>query len=153
MNDFEQFWSHYPLKKSKGAAKKKFESLQKSKQLPDVNVFIKAIHDQMKEKSHLKNQNLFAPEWKHPSTWLNQECWLDVCILPREHSPRARIGSNSIDNLQRALNILSNLGNDKFESFCRQIRLSDHDRECVLMAHRGGPRRVATLAQGMLRSL
>lgn len=149
MNDFELFYSHYPLKKARGAAKKKFESLQKAKQLPDVDVLIKSIQDQIKEKSHLQNQNLFCPPWKHPSTWLNQECWLDVCILPSERKPQ-RV-SNSIDNLQRALNILSNLGQDKFESFCRQIRLSDHDRECILMAHSGGPRRIKTLAQGMLK--
>ena len=150
MNDFELFYSHYPLKKSKGAAKKKFESLQKTKQLPDVNVLIKSIQDQIKEKKHLQSQNRFVPEWKHPSTWLNQSCWSDVCILPQERLPQTRV-SNSIDNLQRALNILSNMGKESFESFCRQTRLSDHDRECVLMAHNGGPRRVATLAQGLLK--
>ena len=148
MNDFEQFWSHYPNKKGKLAAQKKFLSLKK--QLPDIDTLIKSIHDQIKERKYLQSQNQFCPPWKHPSTWLNQGCWTDVCILPREHAPQTRV-SNSIDNLQRALNILSNMGKDKFESFCRQTRLSDHDRDCVLMAHRGGPRRVQTLAQGMLK--
>jgi len=150
MTDFELFYSHYPLKKSKGAAKKKFESLHKSKQLPDVNVLIKSIQDQIKEKKHLQSQNRFVPEWKHPSTWLNQACWSDVCILPQEHRPQTRV-SNSIDNLQRALNILSNMGNDKFESFCRQAHLSDHDRECVLFSYNGGPRKVRELSKSMLK--
>ena len=150
MNDFETFWSHYPNKKGKLAAQKKFITLQKSKQLPDIDTLIKSIHDQVRERKYLQSQNQFCPPWKHPSTWLNQGCWTDVCILPPERKPETRV-ANSFDNLQRALNILSNLGQDKFESFCRQAGLSDHDRECVLMAHRGGPRRVATLTQGMLK--
>ena len=151
MNDFELFWSHYPLKKAKGAAKKKFESLQKTKQLPDVNVLIKSIQDQMKEKAHLRNQNRFCPEWKHPSTWLNQSCWQDVCILPQERKPQGARVLTGFDTLQRAHNILCNLGKAKFEDFCRQLHISDYDRECVLMAANGGPRNVKTLAQGMLR--
>ena len=151
MNDFELFWSHYPLKKSKGAAKKKFESLQKTKQLPDVNVLIKAIQDQTKEKKHLQGQNRFVPEWKHPSTWLNQECWGDVCILPPERKPQGVRILTGFDTLQRAHNILCNMGRAKFESFCNQLHISDYDRECVLMAANGGPRNVKTLAQGMLK--
>ena len=152
MNDFEQFWSHYPNKKGKLAAQKKFITLQKSKQLPDVDTLIRSIHEQIKEKKYLQGQNQFCPPWKHPSTWLNQGCWTDVCILPPERKPQTRAAS-SFDNLQRALNILSNLGQDKFESFCRQLRLSDHDRECVIMAYNGGPRRVKTIAQGMVRGI
>ena len=55
------------------------------------------------------------------------------------------------DNLQRALNILSNMGQDKFESFCRQTHLSDHDRECVLFSYNGGPRKVRELSKSMLK--
>ena len=151
MNDFELFWSHYPLKKAKGAAKKKFESLQKTKQLPDVNVLIKAIQDQTKEKAHLRNQNRFCPEWKHPSTWLNQSCWTDVCILPQERKPQGARVLTSFDILQKAGNVLMKSGHKSFDDYCRQLHISDYDRECVLMAANGGPRNVKTLAQGMLK--
>ena len=146
MNDFEQFWSHYPNKKGKLAAQKKFLSLKK--QLPDIDTLIKSIHDQVREKKYLQSQNQFCPCWKNPSTWLNQGCWTDVCIMPPERKPQTKV-ANSFDNLQRALNVLSNMGQDKFESFCRQLNMSEHDRECVLMAANGGPRRVRELAQGI----
>src|SRR5210317_1144916 len=107
MTDFDTFWAHYPLKKGKGAARKKFETLKKNKILPDITTLIKAINDQHKEKTHLRNQNKFCPEWKHPSTWLNQECWGDVCIMP--HQPRPIVKTNSIGTLHRAYNILKNL--------------------------------------------
>ena len=150
MNDFEQFWSHYPNKKGKLAAQKKFITLQKSKQLPDIDTLIKSIHDQVREKKYLQSQNQFCPAWKNPSTWLNQGCWTDVCILPPERKPETR-AITGFDTLQRAHNVLRDLGKDKFESFCRQLHISDYDRECVLMAANGGPRNVKTLARGMLK--
>ena len=144
MNDFETFWSHYPNKKGKLAAQKKFLILQKSKQLPDIDTIIKAIHDQIKEKKYLQGQNQFCPPWKHPSTWLNQGCWTDVCILPKAIRPVQK-KVNSIDNLQRALSILRNMGEAKFHSYCNQLNMTDHDKECVLMAANGGAKRVQRL--------
>ena len=151
MNDFEQFWSHYPNKKGKLAAQKKFITLQKSKQLPNIDTLIKSIHDQVRERKYLQSQNQFCPPWKHPSTWLNQGCWTDVCISPPERKPQGVRVLTSFDTLQRAGNILCNMGRVKFDSFCDQLKISDYDRECVLMAVNGGPRNVKTLAQGMLK--
>ena len=145
MNDFEQFWSHYPNKKGKLAAQKKFLTLKKTKQLPDIDTLIKSIHDQIKEKKYLTSQNQFCPPWKHPSTWLNQGCWTDVCILPPERRPVHK-KVNSIDNLQRALSILRNMGEAKFHSFCDQLQMTEHDKECVLMAANGGPQKIKHLA-------
>ena len=70
--DFLEFYSAYPLKKSKAKA---FQSWQKIK--PDLGVCLSAIQSQMIEKSFLKAEKKFCPEWKHPSTWLNQQCWED----------------------------------------------------------------------------
>lgn len=148
MTDFDVFWSHYPLKKGKGAARKKFEQLLKEKRLPSVDELIQAIHDQAKEKKHLKSQNLFCPPWKNPSTWLNQECWKDECILPRARV--RQIKNHSIDTLHRAYNILSNLGQEKFKSYCLQVGLSRDDQEAVWNKYQG-KFDVQQLAQGMLK--
>ena len=70
--DFLEFYSAYPLKKSKSKA---FESWKKLK--PDLTVCLSAIQSQIIEKAFLKAEKKFCPEWKHPSTWLNQQCWED----------------------------------------------------------------------------
>ena len=134
---FDSFYSHYPIKRGKGAARKKYESLKKKKILPSDEVLIKAIHEQKKEKSYLRSQNKFVPEWKYTSTWLNQECWDDECFLPKTPTPITRGPVNSLGNMTRAFNILCNLGSDKFESFCQQVRMSADDRERVLNKYSG----------------
>jgi len=67
-----EFYSAYPLKKSKAQAFKSWKKLK-----PDLGVCLSAIQSQMIEKSFLKAEKKFCPEWKHPSTWLNQQCWED----------------------------------------------------------------------------
>jgi hypothetical protein len=133
---FDLFYSHYPLKKGKGAARKKYESLKKKKILPDDEILIKAIQDQQKEKSYLRSQNKFVAEWKHPATWLNQECWDDECFLPSTPTPIAR-PVNSLGNMTRAFNIISNLGQNAFESYCKQINMPPEDREAVINKYQG----------------
>jgi len=133
---FDEFWSHYPNKKGKGAARKKFETLKKNKILPPTEDLIEAIHSQIKERKHLRSQNRFVPEWKHPSTWLNQECWTDVCFAP-EKAMDTRKFVHTTQTLHRAYNVLSNLGRDRFESFCEQVSLCPEDREAVLNKHSG----------------
>ena len=73
---FKIFWKEYPLKKSKEDAKKKFYKLiENDEKLFDI--IIKAIESQKKERELLKIAQIFVPEWKHPSTWLNQWCRKD----------------------------------------------------------------------------
>ena len=134
MSDFDLFWSHYPYKKGKIYAEKCFERAKK-KGMPPVDTLIDAIHNQIKEKSYLKSQNKFCPEWKNPSTWLNQGCWQDECVLPDRAKPRQK--TYTIDTIHRAYNILKNLGEDKFNSYCDQVGLSDQDREAILNKHKG----------------
>ena len=134
MTDFDKFWSHYPLKKGKGYAKKCFEKARKNG-LPETDVLIGAIEDQKREKAHLRSQNRFTPEWKNPSTWINQECWKDECILPKPAIKRIKV--HSIETLHRAYNILSNLGQEKFKSYCLQVGLSKDDQEAVWNKYQG----------------
>jgi len=70
--DFLEFYSAYPLKKSKAKAYKAWKKLK-----PDLHTCLAALQSQMIEKGFLKAEKKFCPEWKHPSTWLNQQCWED----------------------------------------------------------------------------
>lgn len=84
-SDFLTFYNSYPIKKSKDKA---HESWQKRN--PNLEVCLAAIENQKKEKARLKAAGEFCPSWKHPSTWLNQGCWEDECVLTEEDNARER---------------------------------------------------------------
>lgn len=65
---FEEFWNLYDYKKSKTKAKKSYEqSLKKVSH----NVIMEGLK---RQKPYRGRDKKF---WKHPTTWLNQECWND----------------------------------------------------------------------------
>jgi hypothetical protein len=80
---FERFWQAYPRRVSKGAALKAWLKLKPDAAL--VEQMLKAIEYQKdwRKKADRANQSrphwkrIFVPEWKHASTWINQQCWLD----------------------------------------------------------------------------
>lgn len=80
---FERFWRAYPRRVSKGAALKAWEKLKPNAEL--VSQMLAAIEYQKawRQKVEKANETLpawkrtFVPPWKHPSTWINQQCWLD----------------------------------------------------------------------------
>ncbi|TIM14482.1 MAG: hypothetical protein E5Y67_12445 [Mesorhizobium sp.] len=74
-DDFNLFWRTYPRRISKGAARTAFErAIRKT----SLETMLAAIADYIR----------FKPEridFKHPATWLNQECWDDEWAnVPRE---------------------------------------------------------------------
>jgi hypothetical protein len=79
--DFERFWSAYPRKVAKGAARKKWESLIKGLDPEAIKEFtdevIGSLDAQKKNRRELEGTSQFVPIWKHPTTWLNGECWND----------------------------------------------------------------------------
>lgn len=76
------FKKHYPIWKGHGAAKRAFYKLKPDDAL--LQRMLTAIDNQQKERVLLKKIGGFIPPWKHPSTWLNQECWEDDVILDEE---------------------------------------------------------------------
>ena len=66
--EFEKFWTLYNHKKSKGLAVKSFEKALK------VDSFDNILAGLTKYVNTRGRESQF---WKHPSTWLNQECWND----------------------------------------------------------------------------
>ena len=78
---FERFWNLYPRKVSKGAALKAWAKLN-----PNLGEqILKAVEQQKVYRERVVKANnvlpkwkqKFMPDWKHPATWLNQQCWLD----------------------------------------------------------------------------
>jgi hypothetical protein len=64
---FSVFWSAYPRRIAKGAARKAFDKAIKKTTLETMLNAIKAYIQHKPERI----------DFKHPSTWLNQECWDD----------------------------------------------------------------------------
>lgn len=88
---FDRFWNVYPKKVSRGAALRKWNQIKPSQALGEL--IIKAVEDQLawrrrtedanKDKQRWKHQ--FIPNWKHPATWLHQQCWMDeIPDAPKE---------------------------------------------------------------------
>lgn len=69
LSGFDEFWSAYPRKTGKGAARRAW---MRSK--PPLSACLFAIRWQLRDKAWLKDGGAFIP---HPSTWINSERWLD----------------------------------------------------------------------------
>jgi len=98
---FSQFWEIYPRKEGKGAARSAY--LKALKKYPNS---AKQINDGARRYAH----NPAIPEKKfipHPSTWLNQERWLD------EDLPTGDQKSNSTDIARDIIERANNLDNQK----------------------------------------
>lgn len=68
-NNFDSFWTAYPVKKGKGSAEKSWEKLN-----PDLQTVLTAIEAQKKTDQWAKDNGKFIP---YPATWLNQKRWQD----------------------------------------------------------------------------
>jgi hypothetical protein len=69
---FERFWSVYPKRKGKEAARKAFAKLEPDDEL--LGVMIAAIQQEMKSDQWKRNGGQYIP---YPATWLNQRRWED----------------------------------------------------------------------------
>ncbi len=98
MDHFERWWTTYPHKVGKGQALKAWDKMMKGKTPEEVDALwrqmILAIDAQKKHREHAKRTGQFMPEWKHPATWLNGQCWLDEVpkvTLPGEKETKAAV--------------------------------------------------------------
>jgi uncharacterized protein YdaU (DUF1376 family) len=67
--DFDIFWSAYPKKVGKEAARKAFDKTR-----PNIEVVLKAIAWQKESKAWFEKGGQFIP---NPATWINQHRWDD----------------------------------------------------------------------------
>ncbi len=78
---FEQFWTVYPRKVGKGAARKAFAKIKPSEEL--LKRMVTAVIVQSKTEMWTKDKGQYIP---NPATWLNQERWEDE-INPTDNKP------------------------------------------------------------------
>lgn len=76
-NTFDVFWSSFPKKVGKGAAKKAWQ-----KKKPPLDQVLAALEVQKKSKQWQKEDGQFIP---NPSTWLNQERWQDEVVTKNKN--------------------------------------------------------------------
>lgn len=119
--DFDKFWSLYPMKKEKKAALAKWKSLLKSGELPEIDILISAVKDQIEWRKNSTND--FIPEWKHPTTWLNKGCWEDELDKTpkkvnthKDIQPKTYAQAQDAERRQRAKWLLGEMENDKQEN-------------------------------------
>lgn len=71
--EFDKLWEHYPNKKGKEEAKKKYISARK-----DGTTYEEVASGLKKYIEYCKAENIETKYIKHGSTWFNQKCWNDV---------------------------------------------------------------------------
>lgn len=72
--EFVSFWAAYPNRVGKDAAWKSWQ--RRSSDRPPLETILTAIEDQKAWRDNAAPGE-FRPEWKSPSTWINQGCWAD----------------------------------------------------------------------------
>ena len=77
MSDFDVFWSEYPKKVGKEAARKAW-----TKSNPNINIVLNTLSWQKQSNQWFVNNGKFIP---NPATWINQHRWDDE--QPREEKP------------------------------------------------------------------
>lgn len=86
---FTKFYSVYPKKVAKGAAFKAFKKLDPSEEL--LQEMIAAIAAQSRYRSEAAKANEFVAPWKHPATWITNECWEDEIKSHADLKEKVRI--------------------------------------------------------------
>jgi len=92
---FDQFWSAYPKKTGKGAAKKAWAKINPSAAL--LQKILTALEWQTKSEQWTKDRGQFIP---NPATYLNQERWEDEPPVISRSSPLSAKGLRSAANMQ-----------------------------------------------------
>ncbi|MFW1676426.1 helix-turn-helix domain-containing protein [Pontibacter sp. JAM-7] len=82
---FAEWYENYPNKKSRARALKAFTKLNPDDLL--LQRMIHALKSQIENRERAKTAGVWAPDWKHPETWLNGQCWEDDLIeIPDPHT-------------------------------------------------------------------
>lgn len=81
-DEFQEFWKHYPKKKSKDDAWKAWKA---RKDRPPIGVIMASIADHIRSVDWTKDGGKYIP---HPATWLRAGSWMDeVEFAPSRHQP------------------------------------------------------------------
>ena len=82
-SEFDQFWTAYPKRKQKEAARRAFEKARKHADWPGIEAVISVIEVLKTTDDWKKENGQFIP---YPASWLNAGGWMDevVSTTPRE---------------------------------------------------------------------
>jgi hypothetical protein len=106
-SSFEIFWSAYPRKVAKGAARKAFIKAMSRDDAPTIDSLLAAIKNYEKT---ITDARFIA----HPATWLNGERWLDS--MPGENPAKVETNaSRSAASFGAALALIGKTENDLIE--------------------------------------
>ena len=83
---FELFWSDYPRKEGKKAARKAWDKIKPGQD--QLGQILNALRIQKKSDQWTRDGGQYIP---HPATWLNGERWKDETVVPARASPPAVI--------------------------------------------------------------
>lgn len=99
MSEFDTFWQAYPRRISKGAAR---DAFTKAIRKTTLDAMLLAIADYIR----------FKPDridFKHPATWLNQECWDDEwASVPRETGRKRTFADVAMDRFNGSASVQGN---------------------------------------------
>jgi hypothetical protein len=124
---FEKFWKLYPKKVDKGRAKTKWEKLCSKKDRPTWKEIKKAILAQRKSERWQRTE--FIP---HPTTWLNQQRWLDDPAemksydVPFKKNPISTSGIRPEEIIKKRLGSLASAFTENCYTPAKQI-ITDED--------------------------
>lgn len=79
---FELFWSDYPRKEGKKAARKAWDKIRPGQD--QLGQILNALRIQKKSDQWTRDGGQYIP---HPATWLNGERWKDETVVPARASP------------------------------------------------------------------
>ena len=82
-NLFDLFWTEYPRKEGKKAARKEWDRLRPSETL--LQDMLNSLHKQKNSDQWTRDGGQYIP---HPATWLHGERWKDETVMPARASPR-----------------------------------------------------------------
>ena len=93
IDQFEEFWEEYPRKLDKKKAKSKFIGLSKK----GVD-YEEVIAGATKYKQYCQANNTLREYIKHPTTWLNGECWKnEYTFAKKKEKPKKECGMSQIE--------------------------------------------------------
>jgi predicted phage replisome organizer len=128
---FEKFYSEYPRKKSKDRAESTFTKIiqkQKIKTQEQLDKFtnelISAINLQKTEYRLKTEAGQKMPDWRYPSTWLNDGGWKDEVDLSIANKPAKKQSDNAG---QRMKNYARMLKDKHTEEYVKPIGEIEHE--------------------------
>ena len=108
---FDEFWKQYPIKKDKAKCKKKYIAILKKWE--DHKEILSWLTKYKREKRIKDRMWEFAPNFRNPQTWLNNENWKDDYLEPTFNTWK-KVFPNVYDDSEDKEKVRKAVWEDKF---------------------------------------